>query len=109
MKDPQNMNTLELISQFENDVRYDAHSLPLKVGRSDAFNELIRRGKTNLTTIGEHIRDNFTKPPVNEVEWEVLQAWLFFLNEIIEEKPYDPADVTLKEQDISLWVDACLR
>jgi hypothetical protein len=110
MKDPQDMSTLELIDKFESNIRYDAHSLPFKVGRSDAFKELVKRGKTSLTAIGEHIRDNFAnKPPTNEVDWDVFKAWLFFLNEFIDEKPYDSIDIPPEEQDLILWANACLK
>lgn len=54
MKIQDNLESLtisELIKQFEDDIRYDCHSLRARVSRSQAGKELERRAKSNVKEV----------------------------------------------------------
>ena len=101
------------VKDYFNEIRYDAHSLPTKVGRSAAGNELIRRGKSVLKAIGKEMKDNFSNPSVltNALEKEMFTAWIYILAEIIiKHKLPSPAfdtNISYSKQGIEQWIDYC--
>lgn len=66
----------DLISQFENDIRYDAHSLIARLERSRSGYELRSRGQAVLGAIVRHLEQN---PPQDR---ELRIAWGWILNGI---------------------------
>ncbi len=72
-----NMTVPELIQGFENDIQFDCHSFALRYGRSNAGKEILRRGRSILPEIDEHLRRN---PPSDQ--YQIETAWVNLRGEI---------------------------
>lgn len=68
----------ELCDEFENDIRYDAHSLQARIGRSKAGEQLIALGVSAFAAIVRHngSRKSTSLPAIDE---EVDTAWCTIL------------------------------
>jgi hypothetical protein len=68
-----NTTAEDLIERFENDIRYDAHQLMTRLGRSKARKEIERRGKELAPFISQRITE-LSNTEKNEVDDEVISA-----------------------------------
>jgi hypothetical protein len=88
----------ELLSQFENDIMYDAGGFDGKVRRSTAGKQIVAMGRKALPVIVAHLED--TKP---SAKGDVSCAWAALMARIGMEYNLDsPSD--LKFGDISTWI-----
>ncbi len=80
MKDENNISEksiAELIGLFEDDIVFGRGHIDTRIERSEAREELIKRGKSSMTDIAAHLKD-FKHDPNGEVAY----AWRSLLEEM---------------------------
>ncbi len=105
----------DLIQRYQNDLWYDCHRLPARIGRSDARKELQRRGPVVLKPIGSYLSERFPIGKLSELGngyADDFVAWGHLLYGIINDHkiadiPYE--DTPYSDQDMSVWVAFCFR
>lgn len=65
-----------LCVRFDNDIRFDAHGLALRVGRSEALQELLNRGRPALRVVAAFVRAHTSLD-----ELDLRTAWGMLFNE----------------------------
>jgi hypothetical protein len=86
-------NVAELVDEFKRDIIYDCHSFRVKLSRSDAGKELVKKGRESLRGMITHLR-------AYKTDEETQLAFACLLNEIeIQIDPDKTAPRDLKDMD----------
>lgn len=101
----------ELMEEYKNDILYDAHSVELRISRSEANQKLQKIGKDCLKQIGEEL--NLISSNGNIVDYDLFVAWIRLIMSIIYDKnnrlpepPYT-RDIKYGQQKVELWIMYC--
>lgn len=86
-----------LCVRFDNDIRYDAHSLSARIQRSDAGKRLHRRGRPALRVIAIHLKCHEALSP------DLAYAWCSLLHRF--EIDLDPKQTAPQQlSDTAGWI-----
>ncbi len=104
----------KLIEEYKNDILYDAHSLALRISRSEANQKLQKIGKDCLKQIGEELNLlSSTSSNENILNYDLFVAWIDTIiaiidnkNNMLPEPPY-ARDVKYNQQKVELWITYC--
>ena len=98
-----------LLARYHNDLKYDCHQTETVINRSEARQELQRRGKRVLKIIGGYLLVLF--PPGQKIDYDLFMGWVRLITGIIEDHglpppPYGPK-VKYKDQTVEAWAAYC--
>lgn len=90
-----------LVEKFDREIRFDAHPLGIKFGRSRARKEIRRIRRAALTQIGIHLEQNYLDKQLTAVDEDVFEGWKWMIAELLHTPPQGDTE------DVKLWIAVC--